>query len=242
MTAPLADDLADGGGQALDRAGLVRGQRLLHLHRLEHHDQVAGRDRVPVGRPRSSRWCPASGWSARRRRPPRRRPGTGTASAPRPARPRRPPRRARPAGSPPAAGRRPRPPRSPAASGSSPSSAAAPDHGASPPAQSVSIHRVCTRNGSSVKSASRTTARWNGSTVGSPSTTVSSSARRDRSSASARVAPVTISLASSESKAPPTTAPGSTPESTRTPGPAGSTYVGHRARARAGSRGPGPRR
>ena len=38
------DDLADGGGQAGDGAGLVRVERLLHLHRLEHDDEVAGLD------------------------------------------------------------------------------------------------------------------------------------------------------------------------------------------------------
>ena len=39
-------------------------------------------------------------------------------------------------------------------------------------------------------------------TVGMPSTTNSSSARRDRSIACSRVAPVTMSLATSESNAP----------------------------------------
>src|SRR6185503_14506270 len=104
------------------------------------------------------------------------------------------------------------------------STSAAPAHGASSLSHSVSIHRVCTRNASSVKSGSRTTARWNGSTVGSPSTTVSSSTRRARCSASARLAPVTMILAMSESNAPPITEPVRTPESTRTPGPAGSPY------------------
>ena len=66
-------------------------------------------------------------------------------------------------------------------------------------ANSVSIHRVCTVNGSAVKAGSLTTARWNGSTVGIPSTTNSASARRERSSACWRLAPVTISLAISES-------------------------------------------
>ncbi len=66
---------------------------------------------------------------------------------------------------------------------------------------SVSIHRVCTRNGSSVKAGSRTTARWNGSTVGMPSISNSARARLDRSSACSLVAPVMISLAMSESKA-----------------------------------------
>ena len=66
---------------------------------------------------------------------------------------------------------------------------------------SVSIHRVCTWNGSPVNAGSRTTARWNGSTVGMPPTTHSSSARRARCSASARLAPVMMILASSESNA-----------------------------------------
>ena len=56
-----------------------------------------------------------------------------------------------------------------------------------------------------VNAGSRTTARWNGSAVAMPSTSNSSSARRARSSASSRVAPVTMSLASSESKVPPMT-------------------------------------
>ncbi len=90
---------------------------------------------------------------------------------------------------------------------------------------SVSIQRVCTVNGSAVNAGSRTTSRWNGSAVAIPSTTISSSARRARSSASSRVSPVTITLASSESKSPPMTLPDSMPESTRTPGPAGSVSV-----------------
>ena len=73
---------------------------------------------------------------------------------------------------------------------------------------SVSIHRVCTANGSPVNAGSRTTARWNGSTVGIPPTSNSASARRARSSASSRLAPVTISLAISESKACGTVMPG----------------------------------
>ncbi|CAB4704995.1 unannotated protein [freshwater metagenome] len=90
---------------------------------------------------------------------------------------------------------------------------------------SVSIQRVCTRNGSSQKSGSRTTARWKVSAVGIPSTMKSSSARRERSRASLRVAPVTISLARSESKLPPTTSPAPKPESRRTPGPLGATNL-----------------
>src|SRR2546423_664149 len=88
-------------------------------------------------------------------------------------------------------------------------------------AHSVSIHRVCTPNGSLTYARSRTTARWKGSTVAIPSTTVSSRARRARSSASVRVSPYTITLASNESKLPPITLPDSIPVSTRTPGPAG---------------------
>ena len=57
----------------------------------------------------------------------------------------------------------------------------------------------------------------------------SSSARRDRSSASWRVAPVTISLASIESNWPPITEPVSTPESSRTPGPGRRLELAHRA-------------
>ena len=76
---------------------------------------------------------------------------------------------------------------------------------------------------------SETTARWNGMTVARPSTLNSASARRDRSSASSRVAPVTISLASIESNWPPITEPVSTPESSRTPGPVGGVELGDRA-------------
>ena len=54
-----------------------------------------------------------------------------------------------------------------------------------------------------------------------PSTSNSASARAARCSASRRVAPVTISLASSESHAGPITEPDSTPASSRTPGPDG---------------------
>ena len=49
---------------------------------------------------------------------------------------------------------------------------------------------------------SLTTVRWNGITVGMPSTTNSSRARRERSSAWVRSRPVTISLAISESNEP----------------------------------------
>jgi hypothetical protein len=81
------------------------------------------------------------------------------------------------------------------------SASAAPANGGMVLSNSVSIQRVKTVNGSSagVNAGSRTTARWNGSAVAMPSTTNSSSARRARSSASVAVAPVTISLASSES-------------------------------------------
>ena len=89
-----------------------------------------------------------------------------------------------------------------------------------------------TENGSSPSGAnagSRTMSRWNGSTVGRPATSNSSSARRARSSASSRVAPVTMSFASSESKAPEISSPVVTPESTRTPGPPGNAQHVHRA-------------
>src|SRR5690606_33700427 len=92
-------------------------------------------------------------------------------------------------------------------------------------ANSVSIHRVCTAKGWSgsagAKSASPITARWKGTTVAMPSTSSSASARRARSSACRRSAPVTMSFAIIESKAPETVSPSTTPESTRTPGPAG---------------------
>ena len=56
---------------------------------------------------------------------------------------------------------------------------------------SVSIQRVCTVKPSlsPMKAGSDTIARWNGMTVARPSTWNSSSARRDRASASSRVAP-----------------------------------------------------
>ena len=54
-----------------------------------------------------------------------------------------------------------------------------------------------------------------------PPTTNSERARRARSIACSRVAPVTISFASSESKFPPMVSPPLKPASTRTPGPVG---------------------
>ncbi len=72
---------------------------------------------------------------------------------------------------------------------------------------SVSIQRVCTVNGApptGANASSDTTARWKVRAVAIPSTSNSASARRDRSIACSRVAPVTISLASKESNAPPT--------------------------------------
>ncbi len=92
---------------------------------------------------------------------------------------------------------------------------------------SVSIHWVCTANSpaSATNAGSVTTARWNGMVVGSPSAWNSASARRARCSACVRSRPVTTSLASSESNSGPTTLPGSTPESTRTPGPAGGRHA-----------------
>ena len=92
---------------------------------------------------------------------------------------------------------------------------------------SVSIQRVCTVKpfSSPMKAGSLTTARWNGITVARPSTLNSSRARRARSNACARVAPLTISLASIESNWPPITEPLSTPESSRTPGPVGGSNL-----------------
>jgi hypothetical protein len=66
-------------------------------------------------------------------------------------------------------------------------------------ANSVSIQRVYTPSGSPVNAGSVTTARWNGSTVGIPPTSNSASALAARSRACGRLAPVTISLAISES-------------------------------------------
>ena len=90
---------------------------------------------------------------------------------------------------------------------------------------SVSIQRVCTVKGSlgsaGAKAGSSTTARWKGSTVGMPSTTNSSRARRARSRACWRSWPVTMSLASIESNAPAMVSPSTTPVSRRTPGPDG---------------------
>ena len=60
-----------------------------------------------------------------------------------------------------------------------------------------------------MKAGSSHDAAWNGMTVGMPSTSNSASARRERSSACVAVAPVTISLATSESNAPGTVSPGS---------------------------------
>ncbi|MNX81321.1 hypothetical protein D3C86_1130050 [compost metagenome] len=91
-------------------------------------------------------------------------------------------------------------------------------------AKSVSIQRVWTLKASSdTKSGCAITARWNGSTVARPSMRNSLSARRARAMAWARVAPVTMSLAISESKVPGTCEPASTPVSTRTPGPEGAS-------------------
>ena len=86
---------------------------------------------------------------------------------------------------------------------------------------SVSIQRVCTRIGWPANAGSATTARWKGSTVGIPPISNSPSARAARCSASARLAPVTISLAISESNTCGTVIPLAYPESSRTPGPDG---------------------
>ena len=66
--------------------------------------------------------------------------------------------------------------------------------------------------------------------------------RRARSSACCRVAPVTMSLASSESNAPPITEPASTPASTPHARDRPAARTRSPCPARAGSRGPGPRR
>src|SRR5579875_321737 len=87
---------------------------------------------------------------------------------------------------------------------------------------SVSIQRVCTpRRSPAANAGSATTARWNGSTVGMPPISNSASARADRCSACPRLAPVTISLAISESNACGTVIPAAYPASSRTPGPDG---------------------
>src|SRR5690349_14054022 len=92
---------------------------------------------------------------------------------------------------------------------------------------SVSIQRVCTRSTPSgaANAGSATTARWNGSTVGIPPTSNSASARAERCSASARLAPVTISLAISESYTCGTVIPAAYPASSRTPGPDGGFHA-----------------
>ena len=92
-------------------------------------------------------------------------------------------------------------------------------------ANSVSIQRVCTRSGWPANAGSATTARWKGSTVGIPPTSNSASARAERCSASARLAPVTISLAISESNTCGTVIPAAYPASSRTPGPDGGFQV-----------------
>ena len=75
------------------------------------------------------------------------------------------------------------------------------------------------------KAGSLTTTRWKVIAVAMPSTSNSASARRERSSASWRVAPVTISFASRESKFPPITSPVVKPPSSRTPGPDGGFHT-----------------
>ena len=90
---------------------------------------------------------------------------------------------------------------------------------------SVSIQRVCTRSGSPANAGSATTARWKGSTVGIPPTSNSASARAERCSASVRLAPVTISLAISESNTCGTVIPAAYPASSRTPGPDGGFHA-----------------
>ena len=178
-------------------AVLVRLDRLLHLHRLEHDDEVALDDLLPVldgdlddrrlhrrldgvaGRARDDRGAcerrdggtaagrpTARGAATMRsgRLTSRRLPATSTTTVWRLS----------------------------AAAGDSSS----PSHGGMSLTNSVSIHRVNTPNtpSSAVKAGSRTTLRWNGSTVGRPATSNSSRARRARSSASARSRPVTMIL------------------------------------------------
>ena len=107
---------------------------------------------------------------------------------------------------------------------------------------SVSIQRVCTVNGDpsdGANASSATTARWNGVTVGMPSMTSSSRARRARSMRLlARSRPVTMSLAIIESNAPATVSPSTRPASQRTPGPCGTIMrrdrAGRRQEAAAG--------
>ena len=82
-----------------------------------------------------------------------------------------------------------------------------------------------TRSGSPANAGSATTARWKGSTVGIPPTSNSASARAARCRAWVRLAPVTISLAISESNTCGTVCPLAYPESTRTPGPDGGFQV-----------------
>jgi len=86
---------------------------------------------------------------------------------------------------------------------------------------SVSIHRVCTCSDSPANAGSVTTARWKGSTVGIPPISNSPSARAERSSDCARLAPVTISLPMRESNDCGTVIPAVYPASSRTPGPDG---------------------
>ena len=74
---------------------------------------------------------------------------------------------------------------------------------------SVSIQRVWTPKvpSAAVKAGSSSTVWWNGMTVGMPCSTVSARARRERSIACSRLAPVTMTFATSESNEPGTTMP-----------------------------------
>ena len=211
ITAPDGDDGADLGRQAGDRAGLVGGERLLHLHRLEHDDRgrpprrcrrrlTATLTMVPcIGAVSASPDAAAPALRAAERFGAALRAAAGR---------RRRRRRSRPAATPRAACRRPRRRRVSRAAGLGRSASAAAGErrdlvvelGLDP--AGVDGERLVVVG---ANAGSRTTARWNGSAVAMPSTTNSSSARRERSSASSRVAPVTISLASSESNAPPMT-------------------------------------
>src|SRR5215469_5769781 len=236
--------LADLHGQAGHRPVFVRGQRLFHLHRFEDHHRVARRHPLALaGHDLHDRSLHGAGQGVAPRTAPARtgaagpgRPGAGAARWPGAPVPAAPPAPAiRPAGSTTSSRLPPTSTviRSRALVASAACVLPVPDSATSSaggvyagiwPLNSVSIHRVCTENGSAVNASSRTTARWKGSTVGMPPTSNSASARRDRSSAWARVAPVTMSFASSESNACGTVMPAVYPASTRTPGPAGSRH------------------
>ena len=200
MTAPVVTVAPTSACEAGDGAGLVGVERLLHLHRLEHDDEVALGDLLALldgDLDDGALHRGGDGVAARRRRRPSCRGRASGFLAPRRRRRRR--RPPSPAGSddlePLAADLDDdASARSPASS----ASAASPAYGAIWLSNSVSIQRVWTPNGRRrrpTNAGSATTARWNGMTVGMPSTTNSSSARRERSRAWVRSRPVTMSLA-----------------------------------------------